>query len=529
MEDDVDEGGSLVLPAPCAAAPVSRRAAIASLALTSVGACASSRPSRDALVTLVQSEPAHLDPRFPTDALSATLARLVYDSLVDVDPATLQYVPSLAREVRAIDDTHLRATIRGDATFHDGSPVLAADVVATFRGLTDPRVGASSRVLVGQTLASVNEVSEREVEFVLREPTGIASLMLAHPVLRARDALRTELSSEPGNERLFVGSGPLRVSSLARNAWTFERRTPSADKPKTLRFLTVKDANTMALRLLHDRADVAEVKPELFPLFVGREGFTVARSRGVACAYLPIRNDHPRLASRDVRRAIAHAIDRPALVRGKFGGYAAEATGILPPWHWAYEGAVDRYAFDPRRARALLDAAWPRAARATETLVFRCSNQRFVLTTAAAITEMLRAVDIRVELRPSELAVLLADLRAGRFDLAMLQAPDVSEPHILWTLFSSEARPTTENPRAGLNRWRFSDSIVDRGVDQGRRSPDRSRRRESYSIVQKRLAEELPVVPLWHPDVVFVGAPRVRALRSRGDSRFDSLVDVSIR
>lgn len=521
FEDDEQRAGDAIV--------LSRRAALAAMALTSAAACSRNGQEPDALVTLVQSEPAHLDPRFPTDALSATLSRLVYASLVDVDPATLEYRPSLAREVRLVDDTHIRAALREDATFHDGTPVLAADVVATFRGLADPRVGASSRTLVTQTIAEVRAVSERDVEFVLREPTGIASLLLAHPILRARDAGRAEIPSEPGNERLFVGSGPLRVSSLARNAWSFERRAPAEGKPRTLRFLTVKDANTMALRLLHDRADVAEVKPELFPLFLGREGFTVARARGVACAYLPIRNDHPRLADRSVRRAIAHAIDRPSLVRGKFGGFAAEATGILPPWHWAYEGDVARYAFDPQRARALLDQAWPRAARSSETLVFRCSNQRFVLTTAAAITEMLRAVDLRVELRPSELAVLLADLRAGRFDLAMLQAPDVSEPHILWTLFSSEARPTAENPRAGLNRWRFSDSVVDAAVSQGKRSSDRARRRESYSVAQKRLAEELPVVPLWHPDVVFVGAPRVRALRSRGDSRFDSLIDVSFR
>lgn len=510
-------------------ATFTRRGALATAALASAVGCSATRQESDALVTLVQSEPAHLDPRFPTDALSATLSRLVYASLVDVDPTSLEYRPSLARDVRVVDDTHIRATLREDATFHDNTPVLASDVVATFRGLADPRVGASSRSLVGQTIESVREISDREVEFVLREPTGIASLLLAHPILRARDASRTELPSEPGSERLFVGSGPLRVSSLARNAWSFERRTPAAGKPRTLRFLTVKDANTMALRLLHDRADVAEVKPELFPLFLGREGYTVARSRGVACAYLPIRNDHPRLAQRAVRQAIAHAIDRPSLVRGKFGGFAAEATGILPPWHWAYEPDVTRYEFNPRRARAILDDAWPRDARAAETLVFRCSNQRFVLTTAAAITEMLRDVGLRVELRPSELAVLLADLRAGRFDLAMLQAPDVSEPHILWTLFSSEARPTAENPRAGLNRWRFSDSVVDAAVAQGKRSSDRALRRASYSVAQKRLAQELPVVPLWHPDVVFVGAPRVRSLRSRGDSRFDSLIDVTLR
>lgn len=509
-----------------------RRALLGALsvcAATASAACGEDPAERDTLTMLVQSEPAHLDPRFPTDALSATLARLVFGSLVDIDPDTLAYRPSLAQSIEHTDPLHIRVVLRADARFHDGAPIQARDVVATFQGLMDPRVASPSRSITTQTLASIRAIDTHEIEFTLREPTGIASLVLATPIVRAADAFRSEIASEPGNERSFVGSGPMRVTSLARNAWTFERVQPEQDKPRRVRFLTVKDANTMALRLLHGRADVAEVKPELFPIFTRREGFTVAHARGVAVAYLPLRNDHRRLAQRDVRRAIAHAIDRPSLVRGKFAGFAAESTGVLPPWHWAYDGAVTRYPYEPRRARAMLDAAWPEAERSRETLVFRCSNQRFVLTTAAAITEMLRSVGIRVELRPSELAVLLADLRAGRYDVALLQAPDVSEPHILWTLFASDARPTPANPRAGLNRWRFSNAAFDAAVTEGKRSSDREQRRRHYAEAQRIFAEELPVIPLWHPDVVFVGAPRVSALRSRGDARFDTLLDVGLR
>ncbi|MFO0560444.1 MAG: ABC transporter substrate-binding protein [Polyangiales bacterium] len=509
-----------------------RRAMLSAMtiaAATAVGGCGGDAAERETLTMLVQSEPAHLDPRFPTDALSATLSRLVFGALVDIDPETLAYRPSLAQSIEQVDPLHIRAVLRSDARFHDGAPILASDVVATFEGLIEPRIGSPSRSIVSQTIASIRATSEREVEFTLREPTGIASLVLAQPIVRAADARKPELASEPGNERAFVGSGPMRVASLARNAWSFERVSPEPNKPRRVRFLTVKDANTMALRLLHGRADVAEVKPELFPLFIGREGFTVAHARGVAVAYLPLRNDHPRLALRQVRRALAHAIDRPALVRGKFAGYAAESTGVLPPWHWAYEGDVTRYSYDPARARAMLDAAWPEADRSRETLVFRCSNQRFVLTTAAAITEMLRAVGVRVELRPSELAVLLADLRAGRYDVALLQAPDVSEPHILWTLFASDARPTTANPRAGLNRWRFSNAAFDAAVNDGKRAAEREQRRRHYADAQRIFAEELPVIPLWHPDVVFVGSPRVAQLRSRGDARFDTLLDVRLR
>jgi peptide/nickel transport system substrate-binding protein len=508
---------------------ISRRGALALGAVWGAQACDRGDRASRGLSMLIQSEPAHLDPRFPTDAVSAMLSRLVFDSLLDLDPSTLEFVPSLARRVESVSPTRLRVSLRTDARFHDGAPVTAEDVEATYRALLDPRIGSPVRSMLAQILAGARTVDRSTVELDLREPTGIASLALAQPILRARDAGRTEIPAEPGNERAFVGSGPLRVSALARNAWTFDRiSAPRDGRASRLTFLTVKDANTMALRLLHGRADVAEVKPELFPVFFDRPGFTVARARGVACAYLPLRNDHPRLRVREVRHAIAHAIDRAAIVRGKFRGCAVEATGLLPPTHWAHHGDVPRYSHDPARARALLDAAWPAADGSRESLVFRCSNQRFALSAAAAIAEMLRAVGLTVDLRPSELSVLLADLRSGRYDLALLQAPDVSEPHILWTLFASDARPTPTAPRAGLNRWRFSNPTFDRAVDAARRSAERSERRAHYALAQRILAQELPVVPLWHPDVVFVGAPRTTGLLARGDSRFEPLMDVRL-
>ncbi|MDP3276097.1 MAG: ABC transporter substrate-binding protein [Deltaproteobacteria bacterium] len=501
------------------------------LSFATAAAISCGRQLRDEreLTTLVQSEPSHLDPRFPTDALSAYLSRLVYRSLVDVDPHTLAYRNSLAASVRMIDPLNTHVTIRDDVQFHDGSRLTADDVTATYRGLMDPQVGSPVRSITAMILASVRTIDARTVAFELREPSGILPLVMAQPIVKATDAQRREIVAEPGNERAFVGTGPMRVASLERNAWRFTRAIARPHSAQSLRFLTVKDANTMALRLLHQRADVAEIKPELFPLFRDRPGFTFARARGVACVYLPMRNDHRRLSQLIVRQAIAHAIDREALVRGKFGGLATPATGILPPWHWAYEGDVQKYAYDPSRARAMLDQAWPAGERRRESLIFRCSNQRFTVTTASAITEMLRAVGLSVELRPSELSVLLADLRAGRFDLSMMQAPDVAEPHILWTLFATAAQPTPSAPRAGLNRWRFSDAALDRAVVAGSRAQERAERAGFYATAQRVLAERLPVIPLWHPDVIFVGAPRVQGLVTRGDARFDPLLDVNLR
>jgi peptide/nickel transport system substrate-binding protein len=431
--------------------------------------------------------------------------------------------------VELVDGRTVRARLRSDVRFHDGSPLSARDVVATYEAVLDPARGSTLRGTYARVFRGVRQLDEHTVEFDLTGPDGTYPSLLHLPILRARDTLAGEIPALAGNEGRFVGTGPLRVQSLERGAWSFERVEPVAGRPRVVRFLTMRDPNTLALRLLHGDADVAEIKSELFPVFQGRDRFQVANARSVGFTYLGMRNDHPALARREVRHAIAHAIHRPALMTGKLGAFAVEATGPLPPSHWAYEGQVDRYPYDPARAARLLDAALPRQGRGARTrLVLRATNARFTMTVARAIAEMLDAVGIDVDVRQSDLAALLSDLRAGRYDLTVLTMPDLSDPWGVAWLFASSSRPTPATPGAGGNRWRYANPQLDVLLEQGRRALGPEARRPHYAAAQRILAEDLPVVPLWHADVVYAGGPRVRGMQPRGDSQLEWLLDLQL-
>jgi ABC-type transport system substrate-binding protein len=131
--------------------------------------------------------------------------------------------------------------------------------------------------------------------------------------------------------------------------------------------------------------------------------------------------------------------------------------------------------------------------------------------------------------RPSELATLLADLRAGRFDLTFLTVPDLSDPWGLAFWFASGSIPTTENPGAGGNRWRFRNATLDAALEAGARAMGPAARRPHYAQAQLILAAELPVVPLWHADVVFVTSRRYEHLAPRGDGQLDFLLRLTRR
>lgn len=500
----------------------------AALALLTV-ACGAAPRDPQTLTVLSLNRPEHIDPRHPEDAFGSALSRLVFSSLLDSDPRTFLPRLSLARSLRWEGPTRAVLELRGDARFHDGSPVRGEDVAETFRSVMDARGGSRLRATYTRVIRAVHG-GEGRVVFDLHRPDGSFESLLQLPVVRAGDAATArELSVDDGAG--IVGSGALRVRSLRDGEWVFTRALAREGFPRTLRVVPLRDPNALALRLMHGDGDIAELKPDIVPLFEGRRDFVVRSSPSAGFTYLGTRCDRGPLALPTVRRAVAHAIDREGLRRARLGRYAVPATGPLPPSHWAYEGDVPRYAFDPARARSLLDAAGlaPDAAGLRARLVLRVSTQRFALLVAQALASMLGDVGIAVDVRPSELGTLLADLRAGRFDLTLLTVPDLTDPWGLSFWFSSGAIPTAENPNAGGNRWRFRDASLDRALAAGAATTEPAQRAPHYRVAQQILATQLPVIPLWHADVVTATRRALRADAPRGDGRLDHLLEVRPR
>jgi peptide/nickel transport system substrate-binding protein len=116
----------------------------------------------------------------------------------------------------------------------------------------------------------------------------------------------------------------------------------------------------------------------------------------------------------------------------------------------------------------------------------------------------------------------LADLARGRFELTYLQSPDVVEPHVLSWFFGSDRIPE-KGKREGGNRWRLRDPALDQLLERGRANTDRPTRIAAYQQAQHLLARDLPVIPLWHDDVIAVTSQRLPDFRVPRDARFGTL------
>jgi peptide/nickel transport system substrate-binding protein len=478
----------------------------------------------DALVVMLPRDAEQLDPRFVGDPYGLRVSRLLFGSLVTIDPRTLEVVPDLAESVTASGPTRFEVRLRDGLRFSDGSPLDAEDVVATFEGVVDP--GLRSRYAhTYRRIAEMQVPDPLTVIFVLREPHATFLTDLELPIVRSEDAFRRVATPD---DPFPVGAGPYRlvkrepgVLELRANPH-WHRGTPNFP---SLRLVVIRDDNTRALRMLAGQGDlaIASIPPLLLPLFRDDPRFETRRAPGISTMYLGFHTESPKLTDVRVRRAIGHAIDRELLVRAKYDGLARVTDSWIPNGHWADVDAPTELGFDPDEARALLTAAGfpdPPGAEPRMRLVLRTTSERFRQSVARAIAAMLADVGIEVDVRPSEGATLISDLNRGRFEITLLEVPEVIEPHVLSWFFDSSRIPGPQSE--GANRWRYRNDELDRLFELGRTRVDRNERRDAYEQVQRILARDIPVLPLWQPDTVAV-VRRGSSFDVPRDGRFGTL------
>jgi len=302
-------------------------------------------------VIALESAPAVLDPRYATDANSSLVAALLAPGLTRMDDHA-EPAPALAESWVQSSPLEYRFTLRPDAAFADGSPLTAADVVATYRSVLDPALRSPKREALA-AVADLGAPDPRTVTVRLRTVTASFLETTNLGVLPAALAREGQLSPER-----VLGGGPFRPRAALPDGGV--DLAPAAGAPATtppgLRFRVIPDGTVRALELASGAVHLVQnaLEPDLLPWLGRRPDLAVEIFPGTTFQYLGMNLRDPRLADVRVRRALAYGLDRDAIIHGLLRDTAHAASGLLAPSHWAYCGEVPRYPYDRARAGALL-------------------------------------------------------------------------------------------------------------------------------------------------------------------------------
>ena len=320
-----------------------------------------------------------LDPAEVDSVYDALPVAQIFDGLVALDPG-LNVIPALADTwTIARDGRTYVFHIRDGVRFHDGTPLTAEDVVYSIRRLLSPSrpkrsIGASYlRVISGATefmagrrrdLPGVAAVGTSEVEIRLERPYLSFLEVLAMDDLRIVPMRTLEREGEAAFRKSPVGTGPFRMASWTTRELRLDANTdyfagsPHLDAVEIL-FPDPNELDGGSGRFLRGETDILEPSPDVLPRLEADPTVEFHRCQELSLSFLGLQTGLPYLSDERVRRAIAQAIDRKALV-AIGAGTRREATGILPPGLPGYSPAPKAPAYDPADARRLLaDAGYP--------------------------------------------------------------------------------------------------------------------------------------------------------------------------
>lgn len=472
-------------------------------------------PRKAALIVAVEQDPSSLDPRVGSDVAADRAFRLLYRSLFLIGPDS-EPEPDLVKTWSQPSPTTYRFILKSGVKFSDGRELTARDVAYT---LDTVRTGAIPSFKKGDLdrISSITVPSSNELTVELREPYAAFLSGLNIGIL-------PEGSSPEGAP---VGAGPYRLAGWEHGLWILFERNPYAERvpaSPTVAFKIIPDPVVRALEMRRGSVDlvVNDLPPDSLSYF-SAHGYPVYQTAGASYAYLGLNCARPPLDRREVRLALALAIDREGIVRYILRGFGRPATGLLCPENWAYDPAGGPLPFDPGRSERLLDdAGFRRGSGGVRfRLAYKTSENKVSRQIAVAAAQDWARIGVQASVQSLEWGTFYGDVKRGDFDAFGLTWVGITDPDGFRLRYSSAAFPP-----AGLNRGRYSNSEVDRLVEEGAREQDPERRRVLYAEVQRLLARDVPCVSLWYPDSVCVTQRGIEGVVLPADGNFSFIPKV---
>ncbi|MCT9932138.1 ABC transporter substrate-binding protein [Planotetraspora sp. A-T 1434] len=442
----------------------------------------------------------NLYPGQESGILNYYVAGICMEGLVGVD-ASGTIVPALASGFEHPSPTTYVYTIRTDAVFHDGSPVTVEDILYSIEMAKDPKVSPSTASYwagLGKAVKSgpgeITLTSKTPSEAFAWLPANVNALWVAPKAAwqRAKGQIGTATS-------LLVGSGPYKVTEFAPDSHVEFTRVEGRPGPRPriarIRFDFIADDNT---RLLAWKAGKTDMSLNV-PLAQARQWESAARTRVVyaadrSYAGLTFNVSAKPFDDVHVRRAVAHAVNRDAVVSKILRGRAQVATALSTPEQfgglWTPEqataklAAVPQYAYDLEKAKQeLAQSSVPGGFTATLSYP---STGPHLGTAALAFAADLKKIGITLDVKELPIEQWLAELNTGPALSYMWYFNTTGDPGELASWFLGEGNPA-----------KYTNGAVAATMAKAAAERDQARRAALLIEAQTAQAADLAYLPLW--------------------------------
>ncbi len=434
------------------------------------------------------TEVSSLDPHIYVGSAWKVLMEAIYSSLVGFDQQG-KLVPELAESWEQPDATSIIFKLRKGVTFHDGTPLTAADVKYSLERIQNADTGATLRPNL--EMATVTAVDDLTVRIEKPQPDATLLSVLALP--EASIVSKAWMEGGPNVKAETNGTGPFRLkdyepgvrASLVRNDAYFVEGQPYLDAVD-FRMIKNDDARVNALRT--GAVDMIDFVPWKDIDSLSQAQGIVVESAGGAFMNLWFNATKPPFDDPRIRKAFAYAVDREAISKAAFFGHGTPLYGppTTPDSPFFQKDLANSFGHDPEKAQALLAAAGHPDGLDFELGVYQ--GLAIYTTTAQIVQANLKEVGINANIKLLEWANVVEKKNNGGYDVLVygvsVKLPD---PDAYSYYFGADstywAKPIG-----------FRDDKLQELLAEGRSLTQLGKRIEVYRKVEQRLLELSPWV-----------------------------------
>lgn len=433
---------------------------------------------------------------------------LMFLPLMELD-ADLNFEGMLADSITTEDNKNFIVHIDDAATWSDGTPVTADDVVYTALRLASPVIGNTAMMYyvfegVGddgfveegaESIDGIQKVDDKTVQFTTKEEMPIttfensyARYLLTLPKHVIEQYSEEELSTADWFNHPDVVSGPFIVTDFDVDHYIsyeankdYWKGAPKIDKLN----IKIVDGSQLYAGLQSGEIDITQQTMSDIP----QEDYeSVEALDNVEVVYgSPVTNQSVFIQTKNVpdvkvRQAMLYAIDRQQILEELLNGHGEIVDGFLSSASPFYDDSLTPVSYDPEKAKALLEeAGWD----GSQTIRFYVNSGDSTFVNAASIIAAeWAAVGIKAEIQTVDFATLMSVAGTEDYDVLAVQytyAPVDPYPDVAWLL-------------GGEGSWTgYSDDTLNEALTKSQLTSDPEETKELFSVVDKKVQEDVPM------------------------------------
>ena len=456
----------------------------------------------------------YLNPILASDSASGDIVNYVFNGLVKYDK-NLNIIGDLAQSwTVSKGGREIVFELRKNVKWHDGKPFTADDVKFTYQKLIDPNVKTpySSDYDLVDKFEVLNPYC---IKITYKKPfsPGLISWAMGiipeHIFNTASGGKKADFNTHPAN-RKPVGTGQYKFVEWKTDEKIVLEANPDyfEGKPHIAKYIyrIIPDQSVEFMELRNETIDAMTLTPDqynAYPSFFTH--YNKYRYPSFSYVYLGFNLLNPLFSEKKIRQAIAYSINKKEIIQGILLGLGVSATGPFPPTSWAYNPDVKDYDYNPGKAHEILkEAGWSdsngdgwldKNGRIFEFTIITNQGNKSRAVTAELIQAHLKKVGIKVNIRIIEWSTFVHQYVDKRNFDAVVLGWNLSRDPDQFALWHS-----SQKKEGQYNFVSYSNSEVDRLLEEGRRIFDEKKRQVIYRKIHKIIADEQPYIFLYVAD-----------------------------